>query len=202
MSMGRIAVDIVLLPDEEMAELTIEANARLVRQYGSQIVLSQADCLPHISLAMGCVEPDRIEAIGEILKETAGEHPIGDLVVTGVVTTLDAKGQRTSSFALAKTPELQSLHEDITGRMREYFSYDATAEMIYGSGPVAESTLAWIRTFREKSSFAAFFPHITLGYGPVDQPMTFPLRVTPRCLALCHLGNHCTCRKVLAGVNL
>jgi hypothetical protein len=199
--MGRIAVDIVLLPDEEMAERAIAVNARLVRQYGSQIVLSKEDCLPHISLAMGCIESDRIEAVGEILKEVAREHAVSELVVTGVVTTLGVKGQQTSSFALATTPELQSLHEAITGRMREYFSYDATAEMIYGNGPVAESTLAWIRTFREKSSFAAFFPHITLGYGPVDQPMTFPLRVTPRCLALCHLGNHCTCRKVLTQID-
>jgi hypothetical protein len=195
--MDRIAVDVVLLPDEEMTERAIRTNARLVKEYGPQIVLGKTDRLPHISLAMGCVERNQVESIGQVLKQIARNHPLGGLVVTGVVTTLSVGGQQVSSFVLAKTPELQSLHEDVMNRMQAWFSYDVTADMVYGDEPVAESTLTWIRTFREKSSFGAFFPHITIGYGMVDQPTTFPIRTKASQLALCHLGNYCTCRKVL-----
>ncbi len=202
MSTGRIAVDVVLLPDQAMSNRAIEVNALLVREHGRRIVLGPGDGLPHISLAMGCIDPGQVEPIGTVLRETAQAHPLGELVVTGIVTTLNAKGHQISSFVLAQTSALQSLHEDVTRRTQPYFSYDPAAGMIYGDGPVAESTLAWIRTFREKSSFAAYFPHLTLGYGPVEQPMTFPMRMTARCLALCHLGNHCTCRRLLTQVEI
>ncbi len=72
--------------------------------------------------------------------------------------------------------------------------------MIYGDQDVAASTLAWIRHYREKAAFAAFFPHITIGYGQVQEPMTFPMPFVASQLAVCHLGNHCTCRNVLATV--
>jgi 2'-5' RNA ligase len=200
--MDRIAVDVVLLPDERMTNRAIEANARLARKEDRAIVLSRDGCLPHVSLAMGGIERARVESIHEVLQAAARDHRLGALAVTGIATTLNAGGQQVSSFLLAQTPELQSLHEDVTDRMQSYFSYDVTAEMFYGAEPIAESSLAWVRTFREKSSFAAFFPHITIGYGPVHQPMTFPMHVTASRLALCHLGNHCTCRSILTDVTL
>jgi len=40
-------------------------------------------------------------------------------------------------------------------------------------------------------------PHISVGYGEITGlPSPIEFRATQ--LALCHLGNHCTCRKVLA----
>jgi hypothetical protein len=44
-------------------------------------------------------------------------------------------------------------------------------------------------------------PHITIGYGQVDD-FTFTAEFTASKLALCHLGIHCTCRKVLAAAEL
>ncbi len=45
-------------------------------------------------------------------------------------------------------------------------------------------------------------PHITLGYGQAKPPFSFPVAFAAARLALCHLGNHCTCRKVLASCRL
>lgn len=41
-----------------------------------------------------------------------------------------------------------------------------------------------------------FLPHITLGKGTLDAKAGETSFTASR-LALCHLGNHCTCRKVL-----
>ncbi len=115
---------------------------------------------------------------------------------------LNARGEPNSMFAIAKTQALQRLHERIMEAIEPWVTRDANAEMMYGDEEVAQSTLDWIRNYREKAAFAAFFPHITVGYGRVQEPMTFPMPFAASQLALCHLGNHCTCREVLAAVRL
>ena len=57
------------------------------------------------------------------------------------------------------------------------------------------------KNYPEKSSFENFFPHITIGYGEINN-FSFPIIFSVSKLALCHLGNHCTCRKILASTNL
>lgn len=196
-----MAVDVVLLPDGDIVAKALTVNRRLVEQYDRHIVLDESH-LPHISLAMGCIETDDIAPAAEVLETVAQECPPGDLVITGIATTLNARGRQVSSFILAQTGPLQTLHERIMNEMQAYFSYDVTPEMIYGEQNVAETTLAWIRTYREKAAFRAFFPHITLGYGMVSEPLTFPMACVPSTLALCQLGNHCTCRRVLTHVEI
>ena len=195
--MDRVAVDIVLLPDRSTTELAVDLNRELVAQYSSPIVLEETMCRPHVSLAMGCLRLADVEVVSQRMETIANENPMGEILISGIVTTLNAEGQHISSLALVKTREIQALHERVTNEMAPYIGYDVTPEMIYDDGPVAETTLTWIRTFREKSSFGAFFPHITLGYGMVATQLTFPMHATAAQLALCHLGNHCTCRKVL-----
>jgi hypothetical protein len=110
-------------------------------------------------------------------------------------------GQKVSSFAIKKTNDLQALHEAVMRDVGPLLSYDVDATMIY-DGVAAETTLEWIRDYAEKAAYDHFFPHITLGYGQASTAMTFPIPFPAMRLALCHLGNHCTCRKVLTAVAL
>jgi 2'-5' RNA ligase len=199
--MGIKAVDVVLLPDEAMTNRAIEANTELVRKYGTEIVLDKSNCLPHISLAMGCIEDSDISAAGKVLEEIAEQNPAGELKVVGVQVTEDTKGEKTSAFKVEKTQQLQSIHERISQELTRYFSSDVTRDMIYGSEKVAETTLLWIKNYREKSSFERFSPHITIGYGQAEE-FAGPIEFRASQLALCHLGNHCTCRKVLVSVGV
>ena len=200
MTENKIAVDVVLLPDEEMTGRAIEANAELVKQSGSQIVLNREDCLPHISLAMGCIDPKDIPVIEKALDGIAEEYGsrVKKLRVTGVYIGTNSIGERVSSFVVEKIKELQLLHEKIMESMQPYFSYDVTADMV-SADEVADSTLLWIRNYTAKSSYANFLPHITIGYGEA-RPIESPIEFAALRLALCHLGNHCTCRKVLASI--
>ena len=198
--MSRIAIDVVLLPETGVAGLAVEINRKLIGSDRNEIVLDETTCLPHLSLAMGVIESEQVDVIMETLAKATGDGPTGDLVLTGVVTVLNAKNEPNSMFAVAKTIALQKLHERVMEAVEPYISSDVTARMIYGDEDVAPSTLTWIRDYRQKAAFGAFFPHITIGYGVVQEAITFPIRfVAPR-LALCHLGNHCTCRRVLASV--
>jgi len=199
--MGRKAVDVVLLPDGAMTDRAVEANKVLVKKFGGKIVLNKENCLPHISLAMGCINENDLAAIRKVLSTVAEKSSLPELRVISIQTSTSSVGEKVSAFEVEKTRELRLLHEDVMEKLAEYFSYDVTSDMIYSTGEVGESTLLWIKSYREKSSFAGFSPHITIGYGEVND-FLFPIKFTASKLALCHLGNHCTCRKILASIEL
>jgi len=199
--MGKKAVDVVLLPDEAMTDKAIEANAELVKKFGKKIVLNKETCLPHISLAMGCIDEKDIASVERILQLSAKECSLSDLKICGVRSSENSTGEKVSVFEVEKTEELQLLHKTVMEQLAPYLSCDVTADMIYGDEEVAETTLLWIKNYREKSSFDKFFPHITIGYGELSA-FSFPIKFTASRLTLCHLGNHCTCRKILVSIEL
>lgn len=194
--MAKIAIDVVLLPSQVMADKAIEANRQLPGRADDKIVLDKENCRPHISLSMGCIEEKDIGEIGGIVQEIAGRCALGSLKVVGIHVGTNSAGEKLSAFQIERTQKLQSLHEEVLQRLMPYLSPSVTADMVLGP-TVCESTLRWIRDYPEKSSFERFFPHITIGYGELGH-FSFPEEFTASKLALCHLGNHCTCRKILA----
>ncbi len=200
--MGKKAIDVVLLPDQTMTDKAIEANSKLAKKFGKKILLNTKDCLPHISLAMGCIDEDDIAPIDKILQTIAKECLLGDLTVLGVHSSGNSASEKVSVFEVEKTEELQQLHKTVMEQLSPYLSCNVTGDMVCAEGEVEESTLLWIKNYREKSSFDKFFPHITIGYGELSELPSFPIKFVASKLALCHLGNHCTCRKILASVKL
>lgn len=197
--MKKIAVDVALLPSQEVTNQAIEANKRLLKQYTDRIILDKTNCLPHISLAMGCMDEQDIPDIGKILHTIAGKYNPGLLNIAGISIGTNALGEKVSSFEIEKTEILLSLHEEVMRTTAPYFSSDVTEEMVLSPPKAGESTLLWIRNYQDKSAFENFFPHITIGYGRLDE-FPFTVEFTTSKLALCHLGNHCTCREILAAV--
>ncbi len=198
--MAKKAVDIVLLPEEAVMDLAIEANGKLVEKFGDKIVLNKDNCLPHISLAMGCIDESDITEVSKLLEKIAKEMLLGELKVVGILTTTNAVGEKVSAFVVDRTGQLRLLHEQIMKELSPYSTAQATAETI-ADDKVDESTLLWINSYREKSSFENFFPHITIGYGQTGG-LSAPAEFVVSQLALCHLGNHCTCRKVFVSISL
>jgi 2'-5' RNA ligase len=199
--MSRIAVDVVLLPSDEMMDKAIQANTELVEKFKSEIVLNKENCLPHISLAMGCIDERDIPSIEKVLELIAGANQLGNLKILGIRTSVNARGEKTSVFEIEKTKELQSLHKKGMKKVLPYFNFDVTEDTIYGE-KAAETSLQWIKNYPEKSSFENFLPHITIGYGQIENGPSFPIEFTVSRLALCHLGNHCTCRKIIVSIDL
>lgn len=197
--MAKIAVDVVLLPSERIMDMAIEANRALLKQIPDKIVLDKDSCLPHISLAMGCIDRRDIAEIERILRSLTVSHLPEKLIIEGVRIGTNAKNEKVSLLQLEKTPQLQSLHEAVMKNLEPFFSHHVSGNMILPPHPVSESTLIWISHYPEKSSFEKFSPHITLGYGHIEN-ISFPPAFTASELALCHLGNYCTCRKILASI--
>lgn len=199
--MARMATDVVLLPEETMTDRAIEINRRIIREYSAEIVLSRENCLPHISLAMGCIDEHDIDAIHDVFTHLARESPIGRLTATGIATSTNSRGETASLMEIERTAELQTFHERVMSRMERFLGHDVTNAIFYDD-VVAESTLDWVRNYPQKAGYESFSPHITLGYGQAKPGFSFPVVFTAARLALCHLGNHATCRRVLTAVDL
>ena len=193
--MAKIAIDAVLLPSETMMDRAIEANRQLSDK---KIILDRGSCLPHVSLAMGCIEQSDIREIEGVLLQIAEQCTLDRLKIAGIHLGTNSVGEKVSSFEIERSEALQSLHQEIMQTMKPYLTYDITGNMLLAP-PVGESTLRWISNYPEKSGFENFFPHITIGYGEIGV-FSFPEEFSVSKLALCHLGNHCTCRKILVSL--
>ncbi len=198
---GQIAVDVVLLPDEAMTSQAIEINRRLITSSRPEIVLSKKNCLPHISLAMGCIDEADVTALQRRLESLARKTSVRQLRIVGVVASVNSRGETTSLLDVDRTEELQALHEQVMQEMMPFFRYEVSEAMIHDEA-VSETTLDWIRTYPQKAAYEHFRPHITIGYGQAPTGLSFPISFRVTRLTLCHLGNHCTCRRVLAAADL
>ncbi len=199
--MTKIAVDAVLLPSKAMMDKAIEANRELPEESANKIVLNKENCLPHISLAMGCIDEKDICEIEKILQTIAKQCHLPQLKVVAMHVGTNSVGEKVSVFQIENTETLQSLHEEVMQKLTPYFKYDVTVDMVLSPPKAEPSTLLWIRNYRTKASFENFFPHITIGYGQIASLFS-PIKFSASKLALCHLGNNCTCRKVLISAEL
>lgn len=195
--MNKKAIDVVLLPSEEMMDKAIAINQELLqRGEPKKMVLNKTDCLPHISLLMGCVAEDDFAQVSQLLNDIASRYTAFHLQIAEV-----AQEGSSTVLNVQNHSRLQELHETIVRELTPYLSYDAVAEMLYNPPEVGPTSLEYINTFSSKASLEKYSPHITVGRGPY-QTHALPISFTAATLAISHLGNYCTCRHILYQVQL
>ncbi len=199
--MDRYAVDIVLLPPDEVMELSIKFNRTLLQHNPPKIQLNRESCIPHISLSMGVLKDVDREGFNEELKSIGQKHKPLKMKAAGIYTADIPSGEKVSGIAIENSDELYALHTDVMELSSRYLTNDATLEEVYTPPPVEEVTLDFINNYPEKSAFRNFNPHITLGVGELRDP-EFDMEFTSSNMALYHLGNYCTCRKKLFDIYL
>jgi len=199
--MKRFAIDVVILPPDNITDIAIEYNKRLRASIPENIELGKARYLPHISLLMGCLALDQLELITSRLDAIAKVHEILELSISNIRTD-DSAAHGVVSFEIARTEQLVRLHESIVNSFRPFLTQDAKASDLADPPPIKDSTLQWVNKFIPHACLENFWPHITLGFGENRWNGITPISFQGSRLALCHLGNHCTCAEVLAEVSL
>ncbi|MBD3296768.1 MAG: hypothetical protein GF392_05315 [Candidatus Omnitrophica bacterium] len=186
-----IACDIVLLPPVKIMNEAIRVNQEIIEGGDNDIVLDAKTCIPHITLAMGCVDRAKLPEVDGILKDIAANFPELHL------KTLHCS-EGPASMKIRKNRDIELLHEIVLIRLSPYLKSNPEREMLaeYDEAPFHEETLEYIRTFAKKGSFENYNPHITVGHGRTTVELdTFDFKADT--LALCQLGDLCTCRKLL-----
>ena len=193
--MGRIAVDIVLLPAPELMQEAVRLNRQLPREVPGQIVLNLSQCLPHISLAMGCLQEGSRDTLQSLLRDLASLFAPIRIDIRGIDETIDS-GVSICALSIDIASDLQGLHEAVMDRTSPYLTHNATEEN-FAEAVIQPDAVHWVNRYPEAASFERFSPHITLGLGALRQETPLPAPSVASRLALCHLGNRCTCRSVL-----
>ena len=189
--MGKIAIDVVLLPPMEISEKCVSMSCKLFEGTKNGIVvLDSKTCLPHISLAMGCVDEKDLGVVSEKIRDVSSRFLPLDLKLEGINVHSDI-----TDLAVEKIEGIQKLHEEIMNVVEPYLK-EGSLEALYQNPLPSEKTINWVMNYKNNSSFENFHPHITIGYGELKD-VDFPINFTADEIAICHLGRYCTCRNVL-----
>lgn len=189
------AVDIVIVPPWEFAEKAIELSTKL---HGASFVLSETDRVPHITLMMGYtnnVEQTAVQVESLIKNETP---------VSVCATGIEAAGVSTS-ITIGKSKSLNLLHHRMLEGVNLRNAFRLPDAYFEGDLGIGEGTLNWISSFVTAHAMSKFEPHITLGDGRLDEQdidLDFPVNFEASNISVFHLGDHNTCRKLLASWQL
>lgn len=200
--MKKLAIDIVLLPPDEIMDIAIELNKPWVKGVDDEIALSKTKCFPHITLVMGVISINQIQEVKVGIEKIAKTFSPFSLQITSIETTNRPDGRKISSLIINKDPTLQQLHETVMDKLVPLFTYDdVSKDMFYRPPPVNRIPQYWVKGYVKTSVRKKYHPHITLGLGVPDN-IDLPISFKVSKIALCHLGNYCTCRDILASALL
>jgi hypothetical protein len=151
---------------------------------------------------MGCINEEDIPSIKTVLDDISKNFSLFRLQATDLEAEIIPSGKKVSVLVLENPGELQRLHETVMQKLWKYLSYDVEISMLFNPPEVKEETLFWIKNYANKYDDPSLFdPHITVGFGETDK-FRMPVDFTASALALCHLGNYNTCRKVIFSFDL
>jgi 2'-5' RNA ligase len=184
-----IALDVALMPPPHVAAKAVALSAALPEGESQGLRLDD-DHVPHVTLMQLFARVNELDHVEARVDDTlSGIAPLS-LRVTG-----GGHATNTVWMAIEKTPQLVELHEGFMEALRGLERPDGGTGAFFGDDARLRDVL-WVASYRLKSSFHHFEPHITLGHGSTA-PHVEPLAFIADTVALCHLGRHCTCRRVL-----
>ena len=195
----RLAVAVVVLPSAAVARRAIALNRRLE----DRTLRLGPRAWPHLTLAMACVDREAIAAIASQLRgQVADERPF-DVTLTRTAIVPGA-AHVTAWYEAARTRELQRWHRRAVTLLEPHRRPGPAARdfAVPRGGTVSASARRWVRRYAHDAAGPRFRPHITLGYGAAPSDAGLPLVFRAGRIALCHLGDHCTCARLLAEFRL
>jgi 2'-5' RNA ligase len=193
--MSRFAIDVVIILPDPVMQLACSWNRKLAAAQRQSIVLNDPDSLPHISMLMGCLQADRIDDARIALARIAAAYAPVSLAITGVTSVNDTNP--VAALDIAWSAELSGLQRSFIDGFGPLITQDTVEEDMFGGPPVSPSAINWINRFIPEQCYDRFWPHITVGHGRPDGAQD-PYHFMATRIAICHLGDHCTCRRILA----
>lgn len=186
-----IALDIVILPPEDIMDEIVGINRELLSQYPSDLRLNKTDCLPHITLMQAVFKRTDLPEINRTLEEIAKNTSSFDLA-----GSIGPFNERIVSLQIESNRQIQDLHQAVMENLKTLsLSVKVETGQFYGTN-IASSALAYVENFSQLYAYDKFNPHVTLGHGQaVKDKRRFSFKAER--LAICQLGAHNTCAKLL-----
>jgi 2'-5' RNA ligase len=184
-----LALDVALLLPPGARDLALTLSAALPAREDDDFRLD-ADHLPHVTLTQQFVRVEELEAaFGRVDEALRGQPPLTLRVAGG------GTGGSSVWMAIERSPAIVTLHERLMEALRG-FERPAGGPGAFFEEDARVGDVLWVAGYHLKSSFGAFTPHVTLGYAS-EPPRIAPFTFEASLVAACHLGRHCSCRRVL-----
>ena len=194
--MTKIAIDIAIIPPEEIMDKIIAINKIEAERGNARGPLAKDDFYPHISLAVGTIKKEDFEKVKEMFVKTLKNQNSLNIKLTGTYYATKSDGSKSYALKIIKTEEIQKIHEKLMNNLLSYFSYDATSEELYKKKNEETKPPSHVNKYKKKSSFENFDPHLTLRCKEVELN-EFTITFIASTIAICHVGTETTCRKIL-----
>lgn len=199
-----IAVDVLLIPSEEMYAQSLQLNS-LIHKNNPVTIKLDKNHVPHITLLQCFINENNLPAV---------KNALNGLFKTIDTEMLKAESlfyyeEKDESFAmirLKKTPALMQIHKKSIELLKPYIVENGTEQSFVPNpdgSAISESTLAYVPVFVEKYSYDNFDPHISLGVADVsllDSLSTHvfkPISFKAKSVGLYQLGDHGTAQQQL-----
>lgn len=192
-----IAVDIALIPSDEVIDLCLDINKAAWMKDKGRFRMSRQDRIPHVSLAMGFIEDEDIDELKNQL--SVMDHTPFNVDVLSL-DHIERDGLRKAWLSVEVTDELRALHAKMFGLMRPYLVKSGSADGLFeGERTGINPTSLNILNNYDRYAFENYKAHITLCCYDADSYASpkLPVSFMADRIALCHLGDGCTCRRVL-----
>lgn len=198
----KIAINIVLIPSKELIDYSIAFNKKAKASGLSAKELGYKDYVPHITLAFGVVETEKLSEIYSLVENISKETKPIKIFYDDILAS-ETKPLEKSYLEIKVTPQLQKLHKKVANILLKYYKSSFKLGYLYKGEEtgISQTARGWLMNFLKDSAFEKYHAHITLRCGKVELE-GLPKETVSNAIAIYQLGESCTCRKLLKKYNL
>ena len=117
-----MSIRITIVLDEEVVKKARKKQSKLIIKLSksitdsqNKILLDPQNCVPHISLVMGCIDVEKLDKIKKIVQKVIKKYEPLKLKIIGL------KIEKTfSTLEIEKTEKIQKLHEEIVKKLERF----------------------------------------------------------------------------------
>lgn len=189
--------DIVLLPEADLAAKAVRTSQEL-RPMGTDFILGPTACVPHVSLYMVQLKNGDLAAVGEKLAAIAAHVPR---------ITLEAQGYSQNrgyiGLQYVRTPKIEALQQEALkaiNPLRDGLRHASRDHLQHATGQTRKN----LEQYGYESIGELFIPHLTFTRFSNRLPVPLEDMGAPTAfsgtfvsLALCELGPHGTCLRIV-----
>jgi 2'-5' RNA ligase len=207
------AIDVLLNPDEALVKKAFEVNERLIHEFSKGFKLDESH-VPHISILQRYVRTKDLDKVFDAVKNVISSENVASFQLTAVkIECIASEGSLgLAAIVISPTKDLLNFQSKLIDALKPYIEKNGTSTAYYVTPEedpnINEATLEYVENYIPDHSGKNFVPHVTVGVNTIEslekisnEPFT-PLKSSPVNIAVYHLGNYGTARKVLKEWNL
>ncbi|MCZ4318674.1 2'-5' RNA ligase family protein [Aequorivita viscosa] len=199
-----IAVDVLLIPSEEMYAQSLQLNSFINKNNPETIKLDK-NHVPHITLLQCFINESDLPKVNKVLAGLFEDIKNHDLKAE----SLFYYEENEASFSMIRiensTP-LMDIHKKSIALLKPFIVKNGSENSFVPNpdgSAISESTITYVPAFIEKYSYENFDPHISLGVAEVSlldslvAQVFKPIHFKATSVSLYQLGDHGTAQKLL-----